>query len=505
METYIEAGQVRYIFRHFPLGSHGQAQSAAEAAECAGAQGAFWAMHDALFENQEQWSGNSNAADVFVDLSTELGLDQGEFQSCLDSGEYAAKVQADFQEGVAQGVSGTPAFFINGASLSGAQPFAAFQAQIDYYLAGGEPPVVEIPADSYRSMGDADATVVVTEFSDYQCPACAQVEQQVIPALIEQYVETGKVRFVYREFPLASIHPNAQKASEAAVCAGQQDEYWEMHERLFANQGEWQDEADPSAIFKGYAEAIGLDTARFNECLDSGEAAVTVRGDQLAGEALGVSATPYFFVNDLPIRGGLPIETLGQVIDYVAAGGESPEIVPAGDDWHLLGDPQTASAITVAFVDYSSAESADHALQVLPQLQETYVDTGEMVYVLHPWFDGLDSAGAKGAIAAECAGPQGEYWAMHDELFENQDAWTAAEDPVAQFTAYAESLGMDVASFQECLDSEDAALQAQAGKIVGILYGVPGAPVFLFNNGQGQQGSPSFEEFQQIIDSILNR
>ena len=462
-------------------------------------------MHDALFESQEQWSGNPNAEQLFVDLAEELGLDRNAFESCLDSGEYTAKVEADFQEGVAQNVTGTPAFLINGASISGALPFAAFQEQIEYYLAGGEPPTVDIPADSFRSIGEADATVVVTEFSDYQCPACASVEQQVIPALIEQYVETGKVRFVYREFPLTSIHPNAQKASEAAVCAGQQDEYWEMHERLFANQGEWQGETDPTAIFKGDAGEMGLDTTAFDQCLDSGEAAVTVRGDLLAGEALGVSATPYFFVNDLPIRGGLPIETLGQVIDYVAAGGKSPQIVPAGDDWHLLGNPQSASAVTVAFVDYSDAESAEHASQVLPQLQETYVDTGEMVYVLHPWFDERDSAGALGAIAAECAGTQGEYWAMHDQLFEDQGAWTAAEDPASQFTGYAESLGMDVTGFQDCLDSEDAALQAQTGKIVGILYGVPGAPVFLFNNGQGQQGSPSFEEFQQIIDSILGR
>jgi protein-disulfide isomerase len=503
LDAYIETGQVRYIFRHFPLSSHAQAQAAAEAAECAGAQGAFWPMHDVLFERQDEWSGNAGAEELFADLAQELGLDRGEFESCLGSGEYAAEVEADFQEGVAQSVTGTPAFFINGASLSGAQPFATFQEQIDYFLAGGEPPTVEVPADSYRSMGQADAAVVVTEFSDYQCPACASIEQEVIPALIEQYVETGKVRFVYREFPLTSIHPNAQKASEAAVCAGQQDEYWGMHEILFARQADWQAETDPSTTFKAYAEELGLDTGVFDQCLDSGEAAVIVRGDVLAGQALGVSATPYFFVNDLPIRGGLPIETLGQVIDYVAAGGKSPQIVPAGDDWHLLGDPRSASAVTVAFVDYGSAESADHALQVLPQLQESYIDAGEMVYVLHPWFDARDSASARAAIAAECAGTQGEYWGMHDQLFENQDAWTDAEDPASQFAGYAESLDMDVTSFQDCLNSEDAALRAQTGKIVGILYGVPGAPVFLFNNGQGQQGSPSFEEFQQIIDSIL--
>jgi protein-disulfide isomerase len=460
-------------------------------------------MHEALFGSQEQWSGNPNAEDVFGGLAEELGLDRSEFETCLSSGEYAAKVVSDVQEGLAQSVTGTPSFLINGIPLSGAQPFAAFQEQIDYALAGGEPPSLEVATDSFRSMGDADAPVVVTEFSDYQCPACAQVEQLVVPALIEQYVETGKVRFVYREFPLSSIHPNAQKASEAAICAGQQDAYWEMHERLFSDQQEWQGETDPSGVFKAYAEDMGLDTGAFDQCLDEGEAAVTVRGDILAGQALGVNATPYFFVNDLAFRGGLPIETLGQVIDYVAAGGKSPEILPTGDDWHLLGNPQSASAITVAFVDYSNVESADHALQVLPKLKETYVDAGEMLYILHPWSEGGDSDSAQGAIAAECAGPQGEYWGMHDLLFENQASWTAAQDPASQFTGYAESLGMDVDAFQTCLDSEDVALQAQGGKIVGIRYGVPGAPVFLFNNGQGQQGSPSFEEFQQIIDSIL--
>jgi protein-disulfide isomerase len=505
LETYIQTGQVRYIYRHFPLDSHAQAQAAGEAAECAGAQGAFWPMHEALFESQEQWSGNARAEELFAGLAEELGLDRDEFERCLASGEYAAKVEVDFQEGVAQSVTGTPAFFINGVSISGAQPFAAFQEQIDYFLAGGEPPSKEVSADSYRSLGEADAPVVVTEFSDYQCPACASVEREMVPALIEQYVETGKVRFVYREFPLSSIHPNAQKASEAAICAGKQDRYWEMHDRLFENQAEWQGEADPSAVFRVYAQELDLDTAMFDQCLDSGEAAVVVRGDLLAGQAMGVNATPYFFVNDLPIRGGLPIETLGQVIDYVAAGGETPQIVPAGSDWHLLGNPQSASAITVAFVDYSNPESAEHAAQVLPRLQEAYVDTGDMAYVLHPWFDVGDGAGAQGAIAAECAGTQGQYWGMHDQLFANQASWTAAPDPASQFSSYAEALGMDVGSFEDCLESEDAALQAQAGKIVSILYGVPGAPVFLFNNGQGQQGSPSFEEFEQIIDSIIGR
>jgi len=147
---------------------HPQAQKAAEAAECAGAQGKYWEMRDALFGGQDQWSGQQSAESTFKKLAGNLKLDQAKFDACLDGGTYADKVAADLQEGAAAGVSGTPAFRINGAPLAGAQPFTAFQQQIEYYLAGGKPPTFEVSADSYRSMGKADAPVVVTQFSDFQ-------------------------------------------------------------------------------------------------------------------------------------------------------------------------------------------------------------------------------------------------------------------------------------------------------------------------------------------------
>ena len=169
METYVATGQVRYVFRNFPLYSiHPQAQKAAEAAECAGEQGQYWEMHDLLFEGQETWSGNADAVDTFKEMAGELDLDQAEFDSCLDDGKYADLVSADAQEGIAAGLSSTPSFLINGATLAGAQPFEAFQEQLDYFLAGGEPVGLEVSADSYRSLGQPDAPVVITEFSDFQ-------------------------------------------------------------------------------------------------------------------------------------------------------------------------------------------------------------------------------------------------------------------------------------------------------------------------------------------------
>ena len=174
-----------------------------------------------------------------------------------------------------------------------------------------------------------------------------------------------------------------------------------------------------------------------------------------------------------------------------------------GDDWHVRGNKQTARAVTVAFVDYSNPDSGQHAREVLPDLVNQYVDTGQMIYVLQPWSSGIGSLGAQAATVAECAGEQGKYWEMHDTLFEQQEDWNSADDASSLFTGYAESVNLDAKEFQECLDSDWAALRVQAGNVVAALYGVPGAPVFLFNNGQGQQGSPSLEEFQAIIDSIV--
>ncbi len=162
---------MRYLFRHFPLNSiHPNAQKAAEGAECAGEQGKFWEMHDLLFGGQEQWSSSADAVGEFKEMAGDLGLDQAEFDSCLDSGKYADDVSANLDEAVAAGLSSTPSFLIDDAQLAGAQPFAAFQQEIEHalYVAEGGEIVLEVGADSFRSLGEPDAPVVVTEFSDFQ-------------------------------------------------------------------------------------------------------------------------------------------------------------------------------------------------------------------------------------------------------------------------------------------------------------------------------------------------
>ncbi len=157
--------------------------------------------------------------------------------------------------------------------------------------------------------GEEDAPVTIIEWSDFECPFCARFYRETLSSIEEQYIKTGKVKLVYRDFPL-SFHANAQKAAEAAECAGEQKKYWEMHDLLFENgvQG-------GVAGFKQYAKQLGLNTAKFNECLDSGKMASEVRKDMADGTAAGIQGTPGFLVNGKLVSGAQPFSVFQQVIE----------------------------------------------------------------------------------------------------------------------------------------------------------------------------------------------
>lgn len=157
--------------------------------------------------------------------------------------------------------------------------------------------------------GDENAPVTITEWSDFECPFCTRFYEQTYPQIIEEYVETGKVKFVYRHFPL-NFHPNAQKAAEATECALEQDKFWEMHDVLFEKGV-----SGGVASFKQYAQDLGLDTEEFNECLDSGRMADEVANDMREGQDAGVRGTPGFLVNDQLVSGAQPFENFKTIIE----------------------------------------------------------------------------------------------------------------------------------------------------------------------------------------------
>lgn len=172
-------------------------------------------------------------------LASKINLDQNKFDACLDSGSQAAAVKADLDDGTKVGVNGTPAFFINGRLISGAVPFDQFKQVIEEELTGTAATSVTrqtVGVGDLPAQGSTNARVTLIEFSDYQCPFCERHFTQTELQLKKEYIDTGKVKFYYRDFPLSQIHPGAQKAAEAARCAGDQNKYWEYHDSLFQNQ-----------------------------------------------------------------------------------------------------------------------------------------------------------------------------------------------------------------------------------------------------------------------------
>lgn len=156
---------------------------------------------------------------------------------------------------------------------------------------GNAPPTVSI--QGAPSLGSTDAPVVVIEYSDFQCPYCGAFARETFPAIEGQYIKPGKVRYVYRNFPLDESHPKAFRAAEAAECANQQGKFWDMHSRLFANQ-----QALDPADLTAHAASLGLNQEAFQKCM-SGAARGKIKRDFNDGVKAGVAGTPTFLVGSL--------------------------------------------------------------------------------------------------------------------------------------------------------------------------------------------------------------
>lgn len=148
-----------------------------------------------------------------------------------------------------------------------------------------------VSIDGAMSKGNKTAKLTLVEFTDFQCPFCARHLRETMPQIEKDYIQTGKVRYVLRDFPLESIHPHAFKGHEAANCAGEQDKFWEMHEKLFTNQ-----RAMTAKDVTGYAQMMGLDMDKFQSCFDGGKYAAKVRKDLNDAQKYGATGTPTFFI-----------------------------------------------------------------------------------------------------------------------------------------------------------------------------------------------------------------
>jgi protein-disulfide isomerase len=179
------------------------------------------------------------------------------------------------------------------------------------------PAVVNVENGHFPSQGNKDAKVTVVEFSDFQCPFCKQYIDQTAAQIKSTYIDTGKIQFFYRQFPLTTIHPNALKSANAAECAQEQNRFWDYHDILFKNQDTWSPMSadDASAAFVDYANQLGMNGDQFKSCLDSNKYDKNVKDDMAAGTKVQVDGTPAFFINGNRLTGAQPFSEFQTLID----------------------------------------------------------------------------------------------------------------------------------------------------------------------------------------------
>jgi protein-disulfide isomerase len=396
--------------------------------------------------------------------------------------------------------------------------------------------------EGYPFLGDPAASVVMVEWSDYLCPFCGRHFLETKPLLIDEYVLTGKLRMVFRDFPIPSLHPTAQAGHVAARCVGEQGApaYWAMHDELFGRQNEWNRIPDPAEFLRGVADEVGADLEAYDACLESGTAADVVAADMAEAEARGFTGTPTFtfsgdvFADSYTLVGAYPVDAFRQWIDAMVAGDEPPQepepeapqlplwaqadnLLVSEDDPqrnvngdHTLGSDD-APVTFVEFSDFQCPACALHATQVQPTINEEYIETGLVRWVIKHRPLPMHPLAPLGSVAAECASDQGAFWEMHDLLFAEQATWApndaawTADDAEVELLALAKELELDSDVFDTCINGR-AALERVLYDIYDAEGIVSSTPTFIvLFNGEGTlvSGSRPVEEFAALIDSVL--
>jgi protein-disulfide isomerase len=168
-----------------------------------------------------------------------------------------------------------------------------------------------------RSKGRPNAPVTVYEMSDFQCPYCRSFALTTLPTLEREFVETGKVRFVYVNLPLPSLHPNALVAARVGLCAARQGKFWAMHDLLFQRQEAWGGQKDPGPYLLALGDTAGLNHGRLARCVAAATTTAEVRADSARAAASGASRTPTFYIEGGLLEGAAPVEVFRTVLDSI--------------------------------------------------------------------------------------------------------------------------------------------------------------------------------------------
>ncbi len=587
---------VRVVFINQPLPFHQNAKPAAIAATAAAKQGKFWEMYGKMFPNQQQLSDAN-----YQVWAKEIGLDMTKFAADLKDPEVAKTVDRDMAVATGLGVRGTPGFFINGVNVSGAQPIENFKKIIDeqitkandeigkgakagpelvekltrvnnpalgdnlikWVFKGEAPPAnAAPPADAAKPAdkgnqpppddktvwkvvlrgdepvkGKADAPITIVEYTDFQCPFCSKV----IPALddtLKAYPD--KVKLVFKNYPL-SFHQNAMPAAEAAQCAKEQGKFWEIEEKLFANQGE----LDAAGLTK-HAQAAGVNMAKFEECVKNHKHKSVIEADMAAAEKIQVTGTPSVFVQGRKMVAGRAPEDFKRVVDeelakadaliksgtsakdvygkMIADGKEftpPPPLDPKVNNFDYDGSPilgdKNAKIKIVEYKDFQCPFCA----KIIPTLKQVQKEVPGVAIVFkhfplssqcNPKMSrDMHPAACQAMYWAMAAQDQGKFWEMEDLIYNNYGTMMPPDGDLAarqaaqlvKLKGWAKDAGVDVAKAEKYVT--DKKYQSRLDKDLKEAEGaeVRGTPS-LYINGRSYNGPMQADKMKEIIKKLAD-
>ncbi|NOZ86272.1 MAG: thioredoxin domain-containing protein [Deltaproteobacteria bacterium] len=538
-------GKIRLIWHNNPLGFHRRAKFAARAAMAAFKQGKFWQYHDKLFSNQQHLEDQD-----LQRYATDLGLDIDRWKKDYLSGKFDEQIKREQAQAAKFGARGTPAFFINGRFLSGAQPQSRFEALIDFELSeasalvrkGIEPSRVyteltknalkrakprrsrRIPREDpdavykiklgdspYRGIKDALVTLVV--FDDFQCPYCRRLEPTLVK-LLSKYKKELKV--VWKDNPLP-FHKRALAATRAAHAAAVQGKFWQYHDKLFANQQHLEDQD-----LEKYAKEVGLNVARWKKDYQSGRFDRGIRRDAAFARKIGALGTPNSYINGHKLVGAQPYSRFEQLVereirkarallkrgvkrsriyDELTKDGVTTRKMLEMRKTVVIGDapvkgPRTAKVTIVEFSDFVSP-ACKKAEKIFRKVIEKFKDNVRVAFKQYPLPGRKDAfLAAEAALAAQ---EQGKFWDYHDRLFKS-----SAEIDRKLLERYAAAVGMDVRKFRQALDSQKFKSRIEKESKEAEKLGVRGVPAF-FINGVMLRNFNTEAGFDKAIEGELNR
>ncbi|MDB4938413.1 MAG: Periplasmic thiol:disulfide interchange protein DsbA [Labilithrix sp.] len=555
-ETYGE--DVRFVFKHDPLPFHEHARLAADVGSAVFAlkgSEAFWRYHDMAFRRQQLMS-----PDTIRTWAVAAGVDSREIEEGIAKKKFSDKVERDLATAKRLGVGGTPASFVNGVSLSGAQPFEKFKDVIDAELGKAkalaaqgvardriygrmaaanyqEPKLAKhddddddddkpdtqvwkVPVGTSPVRGSSAALVTVVEFGDFQCPFCKRVQ----PTLERLRTEYGdRVRWVWKDRPL-SFHKRAEPAAELARSARAQKgdaAFWTAHDKLFDSQAKLED-ADLEAV----ARAMGLDVAKTSAAIKGNTFAKAIEADQSLGDDIEAAGTPHFFINGHRLVGAQPYEKLKAAIDTELTKAEG--LVRSGvaktavyeaiiKDGKSAPEPDrksvAASAVTAPFRGAANAkvviqEFSDfqcpfcgRAEPTIDELLKAYPGKVKVVWRNMPLPFHTDAP-----LAAEAAreafvqkGNDG-FSKMRELLFKGQKAQDGLKRDALD--GYAKTIGLDTQKFAKALDDRTHQAAVEADKKAANDAGINGTPAFTIGPYY-LSGAQPLPKFKKLVDRVL--